>query len=285
MSQGKSEEEEFESSMQAAKLASTLELLTTINPDVSDELAALSSIYDSAEGAPSLSLFVPAPTSRSASPNREWTPTGIDPLRLVLATTVSDSHDYPLHLLISLPPAYPASEPPLLQLHDRYIGPELVSDELFSMCVRTFMHEDGGVAWREGEVCLFEGVEWVRERCAEWVKEKEEERSRKEVVRLGVSQYRIGGDDRKEEEEQEEIRDASYYEDRAMAKKIAQEEAANARSLRQKEQRLACPQIFSSAPIQDRGSTFVGHAAAVHSVEEVTVHHLAERVFELRLAG
>lgn len=255
------ETDELSDSLAAVHLATALEHLSTseATQDVADELAALSSIYDSTDGETALALHTPPPTSRAPSPTRPWTPSSGRPLRLVLSTTVSDAHDYPLHILISIPPGYPASEPPLLQLHDRYIGPELVSDELFGVILRTYMHEEGlgaGVLWSAGDVCLYEGVEWVRERCAEWVAEKEDERRKREVVRLGVSVYRIGDDEPKPQatdwEEEEPPRDAAYYADEALARKLAREEAANARAT--PAAGTVCPQIFSSAPIMDRGS-------------------------------
>ena len=247
----------------ADALARTLDLLqTSATQELADELAALSSIYESADGQPSLSLFTRSPTSRSSSPARAWVPSSTRPLRLVLSTTLSESHEHPLHILISIPSTYPHSESPLLQLHDRYIGPELVSDDLFGVILRTYMHEEAlgdGVQWRKGEVCLYEGIEWVRDRCAAWVAEKEEERRKKEVVRAGVGVYRIGLPEEprthsfeREEEVDEAPKDATYYADEALARKIAREEAANARA--SPVQGAVCPEIFSSEPILDRKS-------------------------------
>ncbi|KPV76850.1 uncharacterized protein RHOBADRAFT_51836 [Rhodotorula graminis WP1] len=155
-----------DSALDLALVLSALESSTAPNSqDVADELQSLAAIYDNPE--PSLSLYRPPRTARTQSPPREWTPSSADPLRLVLSTTLAPPHEaIPLHLLLSLPRGYPADEPPLLQLQDRYLGSFAVGDSLFGEVLRTYMHDaeagvaGAGVEWTGG-VCLFEGVELV----------------------------------------------------------------------------------------------------------------------------
>ncbi|GJN87864.1 hypothetical protein Rhopal_000819-T1 [Rhodotorula paludigena] len=175
--------------------------------DVADEMQSLAAIYDNPE--PSLSLYRPPRTSRSASPPPQWTPSSADPLRLVLSTTLAPPHDsVPLHLLLSLPKGYPATEPPLIQLQDRYLGASAVSDDLFGEVLRVYMHDaeagvtGSAVEWTGG-VCLFEGIELVREMCSKWVGEHEDELRRNEAARkaAGEEQARAKAEVAEEAEE------------------------------------------------------------------------------------
>lgn len=85
---------------------------------------------------------------------------------------------YPMTILVSLPRTYPATSPPQLQLLSRYIGPFGVDSGLFGAILRTYISRDG-VEWTPGCVCVFDGLEWVRERCTAWVGE------RKTAVKIG----------------------------------------------------------------------------------------------------
>lgn len=241
------------SALAEEELAATLSSLSESSPDVADELEALSAIYDAST--PSLTLYTSSP-SPSHTPSRSHSPT----LRLVLHTTVPTTPPHPLSLLLSLPATYPIEAPPLLQLHSRYIGSDHVTDELFGEVVRVFMHDEEtgeGVVWRAGEVCLYEGVEWVRERCVKWCGEREGERKRLEVVRRGVGVYAIGGAVQTGEGEGEwevwgeDGRDAKSYVDEALARRRVREEAAQAAK---RTSAVVCPRIVSAEPILDRKS-------------------------------
>ncbi|GAA5979190.1 hypothetical protein JCM10908_002833 [Rhodotorula pacifica] len=244
--------------------------------DVADELQSLSAIYDTEQ--PALAVYKPPTvtrrTARTPSPPAEWTPTSQDPLRLVLSTTLASPRDsIPLHILLSLPRGYPTDEPPLLQLQDRYLSSFAVSDALFGTVLRTFMHDaeaassvaDGsaaGVEWTGG-VCLFEGIEWVREACAKWVAERERELSRGEKARSEAAAA-----------EAEEKRDHQREADGARANEgsgpgAAPPTGSSKTNGQEKRPAVACPPIISSEPIIDRQSVFVGHTAKVESLEEI----------------
>lgn len=218
--------------------------------DVADELQSLAAIYDNPE--PSLSLYRPPPTARTPSPPRAWTPSSADPLRLVLATTLASPFEFiPLHLLLSLPRGYPSDEPPLLQLQDRYLGSFAVGDSLFGEVLRTYMHDaeagiaGAGVEWTGG-VCLFEGIELVRETCARWVGEREDELRKGEEARraAGEESARARNGAGAEGEHAEEGR----RRDEAERRRAAEERAARKRA------EVPCPPITSSEALVDRGS-------------------------------
>ncbi|GAA5897010.1 hypothetical protein JCM6882_007332 [Rhodosporidiobolus microsporus] len=241
--------------------------------DVADELQSLAAIFDS-EAGPCLSLYHPPTTSRTSSPPRTWSPSSQDPLRLVLTTTLASPHDdTPLHLLLSIPPTYPTDAPPLIQLQDRYLSSFAVSDELFGAVLRTFMHDaEAAVAgstavveWQPGGVCLFEGIEAVREMCASWVGERAEEKKRGEEARRAEAgetvadgaRRRNGAAAREYEDDEEEDLEERIEEQAGRAPRSPPKST------------VKCPKITSSEPLIDRKSVFVGHAATVNSVDEV----------------
>lgn len=79
--------------------------------------------------------------------------------------------DTQIRILVSLPSSYPGSSPPQLQLLSRYIGPFSVDAQLFGSVLKTFISKDG-VEWLSDSICVFDGVENVRERCASWFAER-----------------------------------------------------------------------------------------------------------------
>jgi hypothetical protein len=81
--------------------------------------------------------------------------------------------DIHLRLLVSLPPTYPASQPPQLQLLSRYVGAFGVDSKIFGSITRTFIsHLDGSVQFTPDVVCVFDGVQSVIDRCVLWYEEK-----------------------------------------------------------------------------------------------------------------
>ena len=83
----------------------------------------------------------------------------------------NDSDDLKLRILASVPHSYPESSPPQLQLLNRYIGPYKVDSGLFGSVLRTFMSKDG-VEFSADNVCIFDGVENVKERCGRWYEDR-----------------------------------------------------------------------------------------------------------------
>jgi len=222
--------------------------------DLAEELQSLAAIYDTA--GPSLSLYRAPPTARRPSPPPLWNPSSPDPLRLLLSTTLAPPYEeVPVHLLLSIPyPSYPTEAPPLIQLHDRYLSAFAVDDALFGTVVRTFIHDaDAGIArgveWTGG-VCLFEGVELVKEICSEWVADQEAQKQRGEELRqeaAGASEEvdDVNENGRAEEEEandeEERIQESSFS--RIRRKAPADD--------------VPCPEIYSAEGLVDRKSVSV----------------------------
>ena len=172
------------------------------------------------------------------------------------------SSPQPIHanILVSLPPTYPTSAPPQLQLLSRYIGPYGVDAALFGSVLRTYISR-GAVEW-VGAECVFDGLEWVRERCAVWVGERTSERVAGEMVREDGREHAKG--------HEEEVHAHTGGNDggggmvRAAAVVEAEAEAA------------ALPAemppgitIVEAEPIQDRKSAFVGRACRVTDPSQV----------------
>jgi hypothetical protein len=86
------------------------------------------------------------------------------------------------NVLVSLPSVYPSSAAPQLQLLSRYIGPFGVDASLFGAILRTYI-STGGVEWVPDNVCVFDGLEWVKERCIEWFEAKKSEKLAGELLR------------------------------------------------------------------------------------------------------
>jgi len=74
--------------------------------------------------------------------------------------------DVGIRVLVSLPPSYPETSPPQLQLLSRYIGAFGADSDLFGSVLRTFISVNG-VDW-VSEVCVFDGLQNVIERCVSW---------------------------------------------------------------------------------------------------------------------
>ena len=79
--------------------------------------------------------------------------------------------DISIRILVSIPPTYPSSSPPQLQLLSRYIGAFGVDSSLFGSILRTFI-SISGVDWTPESVCVFDGLQNVLERCEAWYEDK-----------------------------------------------------------------------------------------------------------------
>ncbi|KWU45749.1 UPF0029-domain-containing protein [Rhodotorula sp. JG-1b] len=264
-------------SLGLALILSALEASSDANAhDIADELQSLAAIYDSPDQQPALAAYTKPSRPRVPSPPAEWSPSSSasNPLRLVVSTTLaSPRDDIPLHVLVSLPKGYPADEPPLLQLQDRYLSSFAVSDALFGAVLRTFMHDpeavsDGttppGIEWTGG-VCLFEGVEYVREVCGQWVADREKELAQAERARTDAA----AADASEKRDRQREAAAAAAAPRRGEGEGSAPVANKNQNGHASKPAAVPCPTIVSSDPIIDRQSVFVGHTAKVESLEEV----------------
>ncbi|RDX47782.1 UPF0029-domain-containing protein [Lentinus brumalis] len=153
---------------------------------IASELGVLQSIY----GEEAVKIWRPSrsgsqsPLDRSvqaASPRAE---PGTIRYEVTLSIEIPDDEgsSHPVTILVSLPPTYPSSAPPQLQLLSRYIGPYGVDATLFGTVLRTYISR-GAVEWTPGAECVFDGLEWVKERCTEWLGERMSEKKVSELLR------------------------------------------------------------------------------------------------------
>lgn len=100
----------------------------------------------------------------------------------------TEDEEVPCGVLVSLPSNYPAAAAPQLQLLPRYIGPFGVDHALFGAVLKTYISSEG-VEWIPDTVCVFDGLEWVKERCTEWYTTKKSEKLAGEMLREDVKGY------------------------------------------------------------------------------------------------
>ncbi|PCH40929.1 UPF0029-domain-containing protein [Wolfiporia cocos MD-104 SS10] len=225
---------------------------------IAAELGVLQSIY----GDDAVRLWRRAPSSDGTRSDQGSTSANAGErgtIRYEVTVSISPLSEpdtaHPTTLLISLPSTYPASSPPQLQLLSRYIGPFGVDAGLFGAVLRTFISQNG-VEWTEGCVCVFDGIEWVRERCAEWLGDK-------------MSAVKVGELAREDERPVVET------------KREAQAEQASAPEPDPEPLDLPEGVAFTVAePIVDRKSVFIGRACRITDPAQVPLilaHLMSDR--------
>ncbi|KAJ7056990.1 ribosomal protein S5 domain 2-type protein [Mycena amicta] len=133
-----------------------IESLRPEREDVASEVEVLQSIY----GDEAIRLWKPPSPSSSHATRYE----------AVLSLPVPHE-EVSIRVLVSLPENYPAEAAPQLQLLSRYIGAFGADPALFGAVLRTFISVTSGVEWA-GDVCVFDGLQNVLERCATWYGER-----------------------------------------------------------------------------------------------------------------
>lgn len=175
-------------------------------------------------------------------------------VRYTATVGLPDPHDHvTFSVLVSLPPSYPSSAPPQLQLLSKYIGAFGVSPTIFGSVLRTFISTADGVEWTPETVCVFDGLENVREKCGKWYQEQLSEKAAGEMVR----------------EEIKEAKASSGPNDT----NIPQEGVPSTRSTASEPQAsVELPEgleVIEAEPIVDRKSSFVGRACRITSPDQV----------------
>lgn len=185
-------------------------------------------------------------------------------------------HDnIPLTILVSLPPTYPASSPPQLQLLSRYIGPFGVDSALFGSILRTFISSLNGIEWTPDTVCVFDGIQTILERCVAWYEEKLTKEKVDEIMREdtreAVNGVNTPTNDSGAPVDEDLITglgiDEPPLEHLAAPHKHSLSSAASSQLLPP-----VLPvgiEIFVAEPIVDRKSSFIGRACRISSPSDV----------------
>ena len=180
------------------------------------------------------------------------------PFRLFLSLTTKrlpDPHDQiTFSVLVSLPPSYPSSAPPQLQLLSKYIGAFGVSPTIFGSVLRTFISAAHGVEWTPETVCVFDGLENVREKCGKWYEEQLSEKAAGEMVR----------EETKEAKPSLRSKDLTGPPEGVPSTRSTISEPQNSAELPEG------LEIIEAEQIMDRKSSFVGRACRITSPDQVT---------------
>lgn len=132
----------------------------------------------------------------------------------------------------------------------QYVGDFMISSELFGIITRLYMHDD---AFRQGEVAIFEGVEKAREEVERYYVEKKDQLAAIEAVDPHSTQNDLELANQLQYEEQRSLQESSQP--------IPQAQIASLPEGRK---------LFTSEPIVDRKSIFVGHAFEIRHPSEVS---------------
>ncbi|WWD22081.1 hypothetical protein CI109_106570 [Kwoniella shandongensis] len=215
-----------------------------------------------------------------------------------------------MRILVSLPPTYPNSSPPQLQLLGRYLGSFAIDSGLFGAITRTYISSNG-VPFNEGDVCVFDGLTHVQGLAREWYishlasgaegeKAREAEKKERQTVGMegpphisrGMSTFDQTPYDSvtpssssmsksPSMEDQEEVDYTSYIpkrpEIRSTFSYTGQPSSLPVYRVGSEQDKGQLGlKIYSSEAIVDRKSSFVGHAVRVTDEREVplVVHEL-----------
>ncbi|WVQ97831.1 hypothetical protein IAU59_004946 [Kwoniella sp. CBS 9459] len=199
-----------------------------------------------------------------------------------------------MRVLVSLPPTYPNSSPPQLQLLGRYLGSFSIDSGLFGDITRTYISSTG-VPFTTGDVCVFEGLTHVQSVVREWyishlkvVAQGEAERtqahaqnqSQSHLIR-GMSTLDIHHTQDGEEVDRFDGEDLGFGSDGlkrpdSLRPTFSYSSSTTPNKSPTSQLDVSHLKIISSEPIVDRKSTFVGHAVRVTDEREVplVIHEL-----------
>ncbi|GJE85019.1 UPF0029-domain-containing protein [Phanerochaete sordida] len=240
-------------------MATIDELIAELSADperepVASELGVLQSIY----GDDAIRPFV---SSGNSSPkNRE--PETIRYEVTLTLTTVDE--EVQCNVLVSTPPAYPSTAAPQLQLLSRYIGPFGVDHALFGAILRTYISSEG-VEWIADTVCVFDGLEWVKERCTEWYNNKKSEKLAGELLREDEKNLAASVPDVEEDKNKKISGLNESWEEASTPVPTGIPEGL---------------EIIEAEPVVDRKSAFVGRACRITDPSQVPIilaHLMSDR--------
>ncbi|KAF7292974.1 hypothetical protein MIND_01196600 [Mycena indigotica] len=231
--------------MDSTDVIDFIQSLRPQNEDVASEIEVLQSIY----GENAIQMW------KSSSPS----PPPHHSTRYEAVLSLPAPHEeVSIRVLVSLPDNYPASAAPQLQLLSRYIGAFGADSALFGAILRTFISATSGVEWA-GEVCVFDGLQNVLERCSVWYNER-------------LSADAIG--------------ELQRADDHAAAHQHTQAPERQSQPPPNVDVVAPLPEdikMFVAEPIADRKSSFVGRACAISSPAQVPII-LSHLVSDRRIA-
>jgi len=171
-------------------------------------------------------------------------------MSVIMKNSLLPPHDaISLQVLVTLPPSYPATSPPQLQLLSRYIGAFGVDADLFGSIIKTFMSVNG-VEWTPGVVCVFDGLQSVLEIVVRWYEQKVESKKAGEALRGQTHSHPRSPE--------------------LIEKPETDDSASTPVSL--DTQPVALPEgirLFEAEPVLDRKSAFVGRACRISDPAQV----------------
>ncbi|TFK55388.1 UPF0029-domain-containing protein [Heliocybe sulcata] len=211
---------------------------------VATEIQALQSIY----GDDAVKVFHPSQDDANSG-NHHSESNGR--IRYEVTLNLSPHDDVSIRVLVTLPPTYPASSPPQLQLLDRYIGAFRVDTDLFGAVLKTYISITG-VEFAPDTVCVFDGLQNVLERCVQWYDDRLTAEKAAELVREDIEGHQEG-----------RARSASSTDRRVRLNGHANGGSTQPVSL------PPCVQMFTAEPITDRKSSFVGRSFRISDPSQV----------------
>jgi hypothetical protein len=198
--------------------------------------------------------------------------------------TESDNSHVKIRVLVSLPPTYPNSSPPQLQLLGRYVGQfpidaglcksssSLLTDTTVGTVTRTYISSTG-VPFTPGDVCVFEGLQHTLTLCREWYISRQTEGQEGDKAR--ETERKRGRDGRAFESLHSDDEDPAEGERPTPTRatfSYTNDDAAEAEI-----QSLPDSVVIHSAePIVERRSAFQGHAVRLDDPRHVplVIHQL-----------
>ncbi|EPQ58958.1 UPF0029-domain-containing protein [Gloeophyllum trabeum ATCC 11539] len=214
---------------------------------VATEIQALQSIY----GDEAVKVFHP---SQEDASNGNHSSENNGKIRYEVTLNLSPPYeDVSIRILVSLPPSYPTTSPPQLQLLSRYIGAFGVDSELFGAVLKTYISITG-VQFTPDTVCVFDGLQNVLDRCVRWYEDRLNAEKAAELVREDLESHHAL-------DSEEGSSTQSPHESRG------QENQSNGSAAP-----AALPSgvhMYTAEPITDRKSVFIGRAFRISHPSQV----------------
>ncbi|KIL70366.1 hypothetical protein M378DRAFT_619358 [Amanita muscaria Koide BX008] len=211
---------------------------------IASEIEALQAIY----GEEAVQLWHP-PEDRTARRNSPFSDTIRYTVTLSLPYDGTPDEPITLRVLVSLPPTYPSSSPPQLQLLSKYVGNFGADSALFGAILRTYISVNG-VDWSPDTVCAFDGLQNVIERCTSWYEERLSADKASELLRMDAKEDKM-------------VESKPSVSARPGTEIGGQGDASSALDL------TTGIEVFVADPIVDRKSVFVGRACRLTDPTQV----------------